>query len=245
MHERWGEQYLLVGPKMHGFVEVELEAQPLTGWLDGAVDDLRARGRDAVSGHWLVAGRPQVILVDPTLSPERLEVLRHRLHRDHDIPPGRGNALLDSVIGFGDAVLDLLELLSARAGEPRLLAQFHEWLGGLALPLVRSSQLPYASVFTTHATSVGRYVASSGEDLYDGLATLDAERPSASTRSTRSSACAPRRAMCSRRCRQSRAKSARACSVGHRISSRRMASTWSVSIWVTSSRRNTPSTRNR
>jgi glycogen(starch) synthase len=176
MGARWGDRYLLVGPRVRGFTEVEVEPQPLTGWLAGLADDLRGHGRETVSGRWLVPGRPQVILVDPALSPERLEVMRHRLHRDHGIPPGRGNLLVDQVIGFGDAVHALLEALARRQADAQLLVHFHEWLGSLALPLLRASDLRFASVFTTHATSVGRYVASSGDDLYERLSSMDSEK---------------------------------------------------------------------
>jgi glycogen(starch) synthase len=41
---------------------------------------------------------------------------------------------------------------------------------------VRREQPGVATVFTTHATSVGRYEASSGEPLYEKLADLDGER---------------------------------------------------------------------
>jgi glycogen(starch) synthase len=178
MGDRWGDRYLLVGPRMRGFAEVDVESQPLSGVFEGLLEEFQAQGpeRQAISGRWLVPGRPQVVLVDPSLSPERIEVLRHRLHRDHGIPPGRGNALVDQVIGFGDAVHALLEALARRQGDAQLLVHFHEWLGGLALPLLRASGLPYASAFTTHATSVGRYVASSGEDLYERLAGIEPEK---------------------------------------------------------------------
>jgi glycogen(starch) synthase len=175
MRARWDDRYLLVGPLLPGVSELEIEPEPLTGWLADVVKDLAARGLPAATGRWLVAGRPQVLLLDPTLSPERLEVLRHRLHRDHGIVPARGNELVDSVIGFGDVVLTLLESVAERAGDQQMVVQFHEWLGSLSLPLLEASERRFARVFTTHATSVGRYVASSGEDLYGRLADLDPE----------------------------------------------------------------------
>lgn len=176
MRARWKDRYVLVGPLIPRVSELEIEAEPLTGWLADVVEDVAGRGISVLTGRWLVSGKPPVILLDPTLSPERLEVLRHRLHRDHGIMPARGNELVDSVIGFGDAVFTLLEAIASRVGDRRMLVQFHEWLGSLAIPLLDASQLPFARVFTTHATSVGRYVASSGEGLYERLATLDVEK---------------------------------------------------------------------
>jgi len=176
MGARWKERYFLVGPMIPGISELEIEAEPMTGWIADVVEELSERGSPPMTGRWLVAGRPRVILLDPSLPDERLEMLRHRLHRDHGIVPARGNPLVDSVIGFGDAVYTLLETAAAHAEAGQMIAQFHEWLGSLALPLLAASQLPFAKVFTTHATSVGRYVASSGEDLYERLPSLDGDK---------------------------------------------------------------------
>jgi glycogen(starch) synthase len=54
-----------------------------------------------------------------------------------------------------------------------VVAHFHEWLGGVALPLLRHERVPLATVFTTHATSVGRFYASDKSDFYDRLRYLD------------------------------------------------------------------------
>jgi glycogen(starch) synthase len=176
MRARWDDRYVLVGPLVPGLVELELEPEPAQDWLGDVIEKLREGGHDTAHGRWLVAGRPRAILVDPRLSAQRVELLRHRLQRDHGVPPARGNELLDSVIGFGDAVYELLAAVASRAGERPLLAHFHEWLGSVALPLIKRAGLPYGTLFTTHATSIGRYVASSGEDLYERLRGIDAER---------------------------------------------------------------------
>ncbi|MBW2423065.1 MAG: glycosyltransferase [Deltaproteobacteria bacterium] len=176
MRARWDGQYVLIGPLVPRLMELEIEPEPASDWLAEPIKLLQEQGRDVVHGLWLVAGRPRVILVDPVMPPERIEVVRHRLHRDFGIPPARGNELVDSVIGFGDAVHQLLELVASHANDRRLIAHFHEWLGALALPMIEQAELPYATLFTTHATSVGRYVASSGEDLYDSMPTLDPDR---------------------------------------------------------------------
>jgi len=175
MRERWGDRYVLIGPYHPGAAEIELEPEPAGDWWADVVGALAASGRKVVHGRWLVAGHPRAVLVDPRLPPERIEVLRHRLHRDHGIPPARGSDLVDSVIGFGEAVHGLLEAVASHAGPRPLLAHFHEWLGSLALPLLRKTSLPIATLFTTHATSVGRYAASGTEDFYERLPGLDGD----------------------------------------------------------------------
>ena len=57
----------------------------------------------------------------------------------------------------------------------RMIAHYHEWLGGVALPLLNRQHphLPVASVFTTHATQLGRTIAWGDEWFYDHLPFLD------------------------------------------------------------------------
>ncbi len=176
MRARWDDHYVLVGPLIPEAVDVELEPEPAEDWLGDVLKALEGAGARLAHGRWLVAGRPRAVLLDHRLPPERIEVVRHRMHRDHGVPPARGNELLDGALGFGDAVRALLEAAVAHDGAPRIVAHFHEWLGAAALPPLRARGLPLATIFTTHATSVGRYVASSGEDLYERLPSLDGDR---------------------------------------------------------------------
>jgi glycogen(starch) synthase len=176
MRDRWDDHYVLVGPRVPETADVEFEPEPCLDWLAEVLKDLTEAGFQPVHGRWLVAGRPRVVLLEHRLPPEHVEVVRHRLHRDHGIPPARGNELVDGVIGFGDGVRQLLHSAARHAPELRLLAHFHEWLGSAALAAVRSELPEVATLFTTHATSVGRYVASSGEDPYERLSEIEPER---------------------------------------------------------------------
>ncbi len=53
---------------------------------------------------------------------------------------------------------------------PHIVAHFHEWLAGLGLVLCRQRQLPVATIFTTHATLLGRYLCAGNVDFYNNLA---------------------------------------------------------------------------
>lgn len=53
---------------------------------------------------------------------------------------------------------------------PHIVAHFHEWLAGLGLVLCRHRKLPVATIFTTHATLLGRYLCAGSVDFYNKLA---------------------------------------------------------------------------
>ena len=53
--------------------------------------------------------------------------------------------------------------------EPNIIAHFHEWLAGCGLVLCRVRQLRVATIFTTHATLLGRYLCAGNVDFYNNL----------------------------------------------------------------------------
>uniref|UniRef100_A0A8C1XEU7 Glycogen [starch] synthase n=1 Tax=Cyprinus carpio TaxID=7962 RepID=A0A8C1XEU7_CYPCA len=59
---------------------------------------------------------------------------------------------------------------------PHIVAHFHEWLAGLGLVLCRQRQLPVATIFTTHATLLGRYLCAGNVDFYNNLAEFNVDK---------------------------------------------------------------------
>lgn len=53
--------------------------------------------------------------------------------------------------------------------KPNIIAHFHEWQAGVGLILSRSWKLPVATIFTTHATLLGRYLCAASIDFYNNL----------------------------------------------------------------------------
>jgi glycogen(starch) synthase len=55
--------------------------------------------------------------------------------------------------------------------ERRLLLHAHEWMAGLCIPALRKrhADLPIATIFTTHATQLGRSLAWTSDSFYDHL----------------------------------------------------------------------------
>jgi len=184
MVRRWGNCYVVVGPWLPAMAEVEFEPHPQGDWITDLATTLASQGIPVHEGRWLVSGRPRALLVDPAAAGPWIEALRRRLRQELGIDASSHDPLMDDVLRFGECVERLLRAAlacptaasSGRSARPsRLLAHFHEWVGGLALPVLAIDHAPITTVFTTHATSVGRYVTSSEIDLYERLPTMDAE----------------------------------------------------------------------
>lgn len=188
---RWGERYCLVGPWEGAKAQVEFEELPATGWMAAALDELAQSGMRVHHGRWMVPGRPRVLLIEHWQGWESLNATKFRLWADHGIATPGDDGLINFVVSFAEGVRRLLEALDRQreraaagdgggsggggggGGAGAIVAHFHEWLGGLAIPMVRRQRMKVATVFTTHATLLGRYVAGAVEDFYDRLPWMD------------------------------------------------------------------------
>jgi len=174
MVARWERRYWLIGPYQEPAAKIEFEPAPVKGVIGEAVRDLRERGIVVHSGHWLVRGRPRVMLVDLRPVLQRVNEMKYYLWKDLGIATPPHDFDTDNAVAFGHVAADLLQAIQQRLGGRPMLAHFHEWQGGVALPLLRHRQVDLPTVFTTHATLVGRSLSAANVDLYDNLAQIDA-----------------------------------------------------------------------
>jgi glycogen(starch) synthase len=131
----------------------------------------------------MVPGRPRTLLIEHWQGWDNLNNVKYRLFADHGIDMPGDDGLINFVVSFAEAVRRLMGMLhthrerAAGQGDDSgpIVAHFHEWLGGLAIPMMRRENMPVATVFTTHATQLGRCLASGMDDLYERLPWLDHE----------------------------------------------------------------------
>ncbi len=57
----------------------------------------------------------------------------------------------------------------ALQGDPYIVAHFHEWLSGCGVITCRCKHIDVATIFTTHATLLGRYLCAGNVDFYNNL----------------------------------------------------------------------------
>ncbi len=179
MVEKWGRRYCVIGPYNQRTAPLEFEPMRPAGRMAEVIRRLSDEGVVVHHGSWLVSGSPRCLLVEPSLTPERLAEAKYRVWDHHaiDLPPG--DALLDEVVGFcdvlGRVVRTIAEVEGAAKNPRRVVAHFHEWMSGLAIPMLRREAPQCKTVFTTHATLLGRYIASNDPGFYDHLPFLDQE----------------------------------------------------------------------
>lgn len=209
MVRRWRHRYFLVGPYNAGKAPLEFEERRPVGWIVPVITAMEEQGLKVRFGRWLVPSRPFVLLLESDgLSGARLDQVKFELWDKHGIESPSGDWLSDGVIKFGEALRMLMRevakgwksssaaeqdalaseagiaaaenaALPAPTGVRRIVLHAHEWMGGVALPLLSGERLPLATVFTTHATQLGRTLAWGDEWFYDHLPFFDHQHEAA------------------------------------------------------------------
>jgi glycogen(starch) synthase len=164
------ENYFLLGPYFENQASAVFD--PIEDYTDPvgfAVHTMRERGVDVHYGTWLVTGRPKAVLFNPFSVFNKLGEIKYKLWADHYIQV-HDEPLTDQVIAFGYCVTEFLRILvNSDVQQPNIIAHFHEWMAGMPIMDIRKENLPIKTVFTTHATMLGRYLAMNDHDFYNNL----------------------------------------------------------------------------
>jgi glycogen synthase len=171
MVDEWGDNYCLIGPYFPQTAAIEFERQDEDESIfSKAAQNLRNEGHDVYYGRWLVTGRPRIILIDFSKNLSNVDSLKFKLWDHHQISTLNCEDLVNKVIAFGDLVKSYLQNFAGNnAGKYEIVAHFHEWMASSGLPDLRKEQTNIATVFTTHATMLGRYIAGNVNDFYEKL----------------------------------------------------------------------------
>ncbi len=122
-------------------------------------------------GRWKIIGKPLVFLVDfSSFFPKKDEIFAEFWEAyGLDSLSGQWDYVEPAMFGYAAAQLIESFYLHHMNGREKVIAQFHEWMTGTGV-LYLKKQLPQiASVFTTHATILGRSIAGNRVPLYKNL----------------------------------------------------------------------------
>ncbi len=174
--EIYGDRYCLIGPYVPGSAAIEFEELEPGEVLGPTIEKLREQGIKAHYGRWLVTGHPRVLLIDFLASFHRLNEFRHAYWSDCGINYPDSDGESNDCIAFAFLVTQFFQVFcETRGTQQPIIAHFHEWLASAALPLIRHRNLPLATIFTTHATLLGRYMCASTHDFYERLPWINPE----------------------------------------------------------------------
>ncbi len=178
MVEEWGDNYCLIGPYFHNTANIEFENQDDdTSIFAESARNLREQGIKASYGRWLVTGNPRIILIDINSIIDKIDSIKFNLWENHQVSTLNCEDLVNQVIAFGEGIRAyLFEFAKIVPKSQEVIVHFHEWMASTAILDLRKEKINMATVFTTHATMLGRYIAGNISNFYEILDTLDWEK---------------------------------------------------------------------
>lgn len=132
---------------------------------------MASNGLNIKIGRWLIPGNPLVILVDyKNLIPRRDEIFT-RLWEAYNLESFNAEWEFVEAALFGYASGIVIEsFVDFQLSDSDIpLAHFHEWMSGAGCLYIEMNSPEITTMFTTHATMMGRVLASNYEDLYANL----------------------------------------------------------------------------
>lgn len=165
MVDQYKDSYCAIGFFSHKNSSTEFDAKEPPANIKKIFDDLEKRGIKCYYGTWLISGRPKTILIDASGFMRERDRIKTDLWDHYKVDSIRADNSFDEPVVWSTAAGMLIEKLADEEYK-KSVAQFHEWLSGAGLLYLKINKKDVATVFTTHATTLGRTLAAADVDLY-------------------------------------------------------------------------------
>ncbi|HBF89440.1 MAG TPA: alpha-glucan family phosphorylase [Bacteroidales bacterium] len=175
--KKFEDQYILIGPDVWKettenpeFIEDKFIFKL---WREHA--DLQ--GLKFRVGRWNIIGNPIVILVDFTPYFSIKDQIYAELWENYKLDSLSGQWDYVEPTMFGYAAAKIIESFYDfnLSGKDKIVAQFHEWMTGSGVLYLKKNIPQIGTIFTAHATVLGRSIAGNGLPLYQELKNYNPE----------------------------------------------------------------------
>ena len=171
LQAKLGDNLIFIGPDVWEGKENPYFTEDKTIYADWTAHAAAEENLKIRAGRWNIPGKPVVFLVDfSSYYAEKNDIYYHAW-QDFGV---------DSLHAYGD--YDEASMFSYAAGRAmesfyrhnikggkKVVYQAHEWMTGLGALYLQKRVPEIATIFTTHATSIGRSIAGNNKPLYDYL----------------------------------------------------------------------------
>lgn len=145
-------------------------------------------GVDVRIGRWDIPGKPVVILVKFDGMYAVKDEFYGKMWQLYGVDSLHAYGDYDEACAFSHAAgivarslfnFHIKEGLVADKKNPRFISHYDEWTTGMGLLYIKSEMPSVATIFTTHATSIGRSICGNGKPLYGQFANYNGDQMAA------------------------------------------------------------------
>ncbi len=146
---------------------------PLAKWANSTV---LPEGITVRTGRWEIPGRPLAVLVSFDSLYATKDAFYGHMWERFGVDSLHAYGDYDEGCAFARAAAIVIESIVDYMAAKSVVAHFDEWTTAMGLLAVADRMPDVATVFTTHATSIGRSICGNGKPLYDYLHAYDGDQ---------------------------------------------------------------------
>ena len=170
LQEQFPDKLVFIGPDVWQSKENPLFREDATLWHPW-VKKAKEEGLRIRVGRWNIPGQPCAVLVDFQPYFEKKNKLYGKAWEDFQVNSLCAYGDYDEANMFSYAAALVVESFyrNKLSSKKKVIYQAHEWMTSLGVLYIRKYVPEIATIFTTHATSIGRSIASNNKPLYEYL----------------------------------------------------------------------------
>lgn len=170
LKKSFGDNLVFIGPDVWSADKPSPYFREFPSLLKGAQKSLCLPfGITIRVGRWLVPGKPIAVLVKFDAVYPELNGIFGTMWEKYRVDSLHGYGDYNEGCAFGIACACVVDALTKflKKDPKKVIAHFDEWTSAMGLLYLQTFAPEIATVFTTHATSIGRSICSNDKPLYD------------------------------------------------------------------------------
>ena len=170
LQEQFPDKIVFIGPDVWRGKENPLFREDATLWRPW-VKKATEEGLHIRVGRWNIPGQPYAVLVDFQPYFEKKNELYGTAWEDFGVDSLHAYGDYDEASMFSYAAALVVESFyrNKLSNKKKVVYQAHEWMTCLGVLYIKKHVPEIATIFTTHATSIGRSIAGNNKPLYEYL----------------------------------------------------------------------------
>lgn len=173
LKEKLGDNLIFIGPDCWGeniCPYIEEDTKLLKAWKEQAASE----GLNVKVGRWNIPGTPVAILVDFKPFFDKKNEIYADMWNKYNVDSLHAYGDYDEASMFSYAAALVVEsyynyYISKKKRANKTIYHANEWMTGLGALYINDRLPQIATIFTTHATSIGRSIAGNNKPLYEYL----------------------------------------------------------------------------
>lgn len=170
------KRYILIGPYFEDKARLDFEEEIPPPEIQDSFAEIKKEGIICHYGKWNIKSEPTAILIDFKEFAKQKNEIKKLLWEDYKIDSLNAEWDFEEPMLWSYAAGKLVEKIIKKYPDLKISIHCHEWMSGFAILYLKKNKNKLGTVFTTHATMLGRAIAGNNFDLYSILDKINPEQ---------------------------------------------------------------------